>query len=1061
MPKLNTMIYFLRIKKSGICIWVLSMLMLTTLAASAQTRISGTIAEAGTRAPIAGASVNINGSASGAVSNQDGSFSVSAKRGDVLVFSFVGYQPQEIIVGDQSTYDVFLSKATAALDEVVVTGYTAERKKDITGSVAVVDMKSMRSIPTGSATAALQGQASGVNVISSGVPGGGSFVFVRGLSSFGNTSPLVLIDGVQGNLNNVNAEEIESIQVLKDAGSAAIYGVRGANGVIIVTTKKGKAGRTKVTYDAYYGTQRPLPGNPFNLLNVDDFTEVMKTAYPNAVLFKDGLADFMYGSPGGSGIAMAGNPLVDPSRYNLDPEVSSRNYLIQEINKSGTDWFHETFKPAPMTSHTLSASGGSDKSSYLLSLGYFDQQGTLIETYLKRYSVRINTLFTPSKNIRIGENAYVYYLDNPAFTNQGEYAVIAQVYRMMPVIPVYDIRGNYGGTFAGPDLGGHSNPVAIQKRTVNNRNHNWNVTGNVFAEADFLRHFTARTSIGGAIDNGYSQGFAFTPYEASQGNSNPNAYSEGASYGSTLMWTNTLSYSNAFGDHSVKALIGSEAIRSTARSVSGGRQGFYSTDYNYLILNNGTLNISNSSAGSKETLFSLFGRVDYAYADKYLLSGTLRRDGSSRFGSANRFGVFPSVSLGWRLSSESFMTGVEWINDLKLRASYGILGSQNNVSASNPYSLFGGGYTDAYYDMTGTGNSVIRGFYQTRIGNAYTGWEKNLVTNIGVDAAILNNRIIFSMEYFKKAVNGLLFSEPLPATVGGAAAPVVNIGDIQNKGVDVSLTYQDKIGSDLGFSIGANITTYQNKVVYTPDPGYFDGSGINSLGNMVRNQVGQPLSSFFGYEVIGLFRNAEDVAQSPAQTAAAPGRFKYKDTDKNGSITPEDRVFLGSPNPDFTYGLNLGLTYKGFDFGAVFYGSQGAELVNTVNAFTHFLGEIGNKSNVLLNAWTPENTSTNVPKIEGVRNFSTNGAMNSYLVEDGSYFRLRSLILGYTIKPGALKKLGISSWRIYAQGVNLFTITNYSGLDPEIGGSSSSFGIDYGNYPNNQKNFLFGINLSF
>ncbi|MBL7735722.1 MAG: hypothetical protein JNL51_09690 [Chitinophagaceae bacterium] len=407
------------------------------------------------------------------------------------------------------------------------------------------------------------------------------------------------------------------------------------------------------------------------------------------------------------------------------------------------------------------------------------------------------------------------------------------------------------------------------------------------------------------------------------------------------------------------------------------------------------------------------------------------------------------------------MAGVEWINDLKLRASYGILGSQNNVSASNPYSLFGGGYTDAYYDMTGTGNSVIRGFYQTRIGNAYTGWEKNLVTNIGVDAAILNNRIIFSMEYFKKAVNGLLFSEPLPATVGGAAAPVVNIGDIQNKGVDVSLTYQDKIGGDLGFSIGANITTYQNKVVYTPDPGYFDGSSINSLGNMIRNQVGQPLSSFFGYEVIGLFGNAEDVTQSPVQTAAAPGRFKYKDTDKDGSITPEDRVFLGDPNPDFTYGLNIGLTYKGFDLGAVFYGSQGAELVNTVNAFTHFLGEVGAKSNALLNAWTPQNTSTNVPKIEGVRNFSTNGAMNSYFVEDGSYLRLRSLVLGYTIKPGALKKLGISSWRIYAQGVNLFTVTNYSGLDPEIGGSSSSFGIDYGNYPNNQKNFLFGINLSF
>ncbi|GAB3327057.1 TonB-dependent receptor [Larkinella ripae] len=1024
--------------------------------------IQGTVLEKTGQVPLPGVNVLIKGTNRGTTTNADGRFTIGAKTSDILILSFIGYVSQEIPVGTQTNLTVELATDVQSLNEIVVTGYSAQRKKDITGSVAIVDMKAVKSFPAGSAVQALQGQASGVNVISSGVPGANSRIFVRGVTSFGDTQPLVIVDGIQADLNNISADDIESIQVLKDAGAAAIYGVRGSNGVIVVTTKKGKSGRPTITYDAYYGTQRPLPGNPFDLLNAEDFMKVVQIATPNNPIFANGMPDFLYAGPGVAGVAKAGDPAVDPAKYRFDPINTANNYLIQQVNKTGTNWFQELFKPAPMTSHSLTASGGTEKSTYLFALNYINQQGTLLETYLKRYSARINTSFNIGKNIRVGENANVYYRSSPGFGNQAEFGTLSAVYKMMPIIPVRDIMGNYGGTFAGPSLGSNQNPVAMQERTINNRDHSWNIVGNVYAEVDFLKNFTARTSFGGTVINAYSQNFSFTQYDNKQGNSSPNAYSESASFNSTLMWTNTLNYSNLFGKHNLQVLVGSEIVKNSGRGVGGGSQAFFSTNYNYLVLGNGTAGVTNFSNAFVNSLYSLFGRVDYAYADKYIIGATIRRDGSSRFGADMRYGIFPSVSLGWRVSGENFMKDVTWVNELKLRGSYGVLGSQNNVSPENAYSLYGGGYGTAYYDIAGTSGTVQQGFTQTRIGNSATGWEENVVSNFGFDATILNNRLDVSVEYYKKSINGLLFTQPLPATVGGAAAPVVNIGDIQNTGLDASVTFRGRIANDLQFSVGTNITTYKNTAVDIPNPGYFDVASLQGLGNMVRNQKGQPVSSFFGYDVIGLFNSAQEVAESPAQSGAAAGRFKYRDVNGDGAITPEDRTFLGSPNPDFTYGLNLGLNYKGFDFSTIFYGSQGNEIINTIRSYTHFYaGYVGNKSNVLLNAWTPENTNTTVPKIETGTSLSTSGALNSYFIEDGSYLRLRSLILGYTLKPVLLQKVGISKLRVYGQAANLFTITNYTGLDPELGGSSSNFGIDYGNYPNNQRNFLLGVNLSF
>ena len=1027
-----------------------------------QTQISGKVIASDDKQAVIGASVKIKGSVTGTVTGFDGTFSITATVRDILVVSYIGYQTLEITVGSQTSLAITLTPAIGSLDEVLVTGYATQRKKDITGSVAVVDMKALKSIPSGSAMQALQGQASGVNVISSGVPGAASKILIRGVTSFGNTQPLVLVDGVQADLNNVSADDVESIQVLKDAGAAAIYGVRGSNGVIVVTTKKGKSGAPTLSYDSYYGLQLPRSGDPMNQLNSQDFARLTKMVFPSTSLFANGLPDFLYVSPGGVGTGKAGDPAVDPSKYNLDPSNSANDYLIQEVNKIGTDWYHGMFKKAPMTNHNLTASGGTDKSNYLVSLGYLNQQGSIIKTYLKRYSGRINTAFKLKENIRIGENVHFLYRQNPGFGNQGEFSSMANLYKMMPIVPIYDIKGNYGGNRAGPELGTDQNPVAVQYQTLNNRDNNWGVVGNVYAEVDFLQHFTARTSIGGSTDNRYSQNFNFNRYYSKQGFTDPNSYNENASYSGTSILTNTLVYNNVFDKHHVNVLIGSEAIKNYGRGVGGSVQRLFSTDFDYLVLNNGTLNVTNYSNANVNTLFSLFARADYAFNDKYLLGLTIRRDGSSKFGSENRYGIFPSFSAGWRITNENFMKNITWLNDLKLRGSYGILGSDININPSNGFTLFGGGFGNAYYDIAGTSNTIKQGFFQTTNGNPHTSWERNIVSNVGFDAIILNNKIDFSMEYYKKSINGLLFPQPLPAFAGGAAPPTINIGDIQNTGFDISAGYRQSINNNFQFTINTNITTYKNTVVDIPGSGYFDTGSQQQLGNMVRNQEGNAVSSFFGYEVLGLFKDDAEVSASPTQTGAAPGRFRYKDVNGDGKIAADDRTFLGSPNPDFTYGLNLGINYRGFDFSTILYGSQGNENINALKVNTHFFGTyVGGKSNDLLRAWTPENTDSKIPKVESANNFSTSRVLNTFFIEDGSYLRLRSLILGYTLKPALLQKYGITKLRMYCQAANLFTITKYSGLDPELGGSSSGFGIDYGNYPNDQKNFLFGMNLSF
>ncbi len=1070
----------------------------------AQKTVTGKITDPN-NVPVLGATVSVKGTTIATQTDANGNFSLSVPNNrNSLTVTSVGFEPQTINVANQSNVSLSLVTSTSTLNEVVVTGYGTQRKKDITGSVSVVNVSNLKQIPGGTTEALLQGQASGVTVINSGQPGGGSNLRIRGITSIGNVNPLVIVDGTPGSLHDLNVNDIESIQILKDAGAASIYGVRGSNGVVVVTTKKGRQGRVRVTYDGYYGTQRPLT-NGFGIANTLQTAQAVQQSYINSGLVP---GNKQYGTGTTPVIpdyitptaVLNGNPLTDPSKYALYTNQ------ITLANKEGTDWFHEIFQPGPIQSHSVAASGGSDKSTYYMSLGYFNQQGTLIETYLKRYSARINTVFNIFDKVRVGENAYIFNVDNPRVTNQNEGNAISHSYRENVIIPVYDIMGNYAGT-GSQGLGNAQNPVANQRRTHDNKGYDWQVQGNVFLEADLLPHLTARTSIGGNFDNFYYYGFNSTAYENAENNKNPNGLFEGSGYNSSRTWTNTLSYNNTFlQKHNVKLLIGSEAIRNYGRSSQSNRNNYFITNPNSLTVDPSLYTINfgdpntqtNSGAPYENRLFSLFGRLDYNFADKYLLSGTIRRDGSSVFAPESRYGWFPSVSGAWRVSRENFFPKTNWLDELKIRGGWGKLGSLSNVPSTNAYSLFSQSAANSFYDIAGTQRAQF-GLYASQLGNVATTWEEDIITNVGLDATLLKNKMEFSIEWYKKAITGLLFRPALPATAGGATAPFVNSGNIENTGIDASLTYRGNITHNLGFNATATFTSYKNKVVALP-PGvkYFDrgSAGSGRLGPLSRFQVGQPMGEFFGYQVVGLFQDVADVAKSPAQTAAAPGRLKFADVNGDGKIDPDDRTFFGDPNPKFTAGLNLGFNYKNFDLSAFFYASVGNKVINYVRYWTDFpqvfagavsvdaatnSARIVDASGNSVPLFIPDplnpgkkivnpvarvaNPGAKVPVLEQSANFSNSGQFSSYYMEDGSFLKCKSLILGYTLPSNTLSRFKIERLRVYVQASNLFQITKYKGLDPELQGSNlndqTNFGIDFGNYPNNQRMYIVGVNLNF
>jgi len=1061
-------------------------LLFLSLSLFAQTSITGRVLASADKKPVVGATVQVKGGKSATLTGSDGTFTInSSQKVNALVITIVGFESVTVPVNGTNVGDIMLSISATSLNDVVVTGYTAQKKKDITGAVAVVDIKNMKEVPGTSTEALLQGQAAGVTVINSGNPGGGSNIHIRGITSIGNVDPLVIVDGVQSSMHDLVMSDIESIQVLKDAGAVAIYGIQGSNGVVIITTKRGH-GKATISYDGFYGSQQPLKDG-FKLSGSQTYADALWLQSYNAgqipgnTWFGQGGATYApptlpaYLTPlPYSNATGTPNPnytaLQDPTTYNIPNNQITKTALV------GTDWFHEIFKPAPWTQHTLSASAATDRSSYYFSFSYLDQQGTLIETYNKRYSLRANTVFNVKDHIRIGENAYMFFKQNPYFANQNEGNAISLSYRIPPLIPVYDVAGNYAGTHSFT-INNSGNPVADQQRGANNLGNDVNITGNVFADVDFAKHFDIKTSLGGTLDNNYYYYFQYTPYENAEGSTAGNVFTEGAAYSTALIWTNTLTYNQVFGDLSLKALIGTESKQLYARGMQGSSGDYFSTNPDFWTLSTGNPAIqavttaTYSTAGilpQQSTLYSQFGRVDLDFQDKYLLSGTIRRDQSSIFAPGHQTSTFPSVSAGWRISQEDFLKNTTWLKDLKLRGSWGKSGNLSNTPFTNAYNTSGSSAFNSYYDINGTSTGSQLGFYAATLGNAFTTWENDILSDIGIDATI--NHFTLTADWFSKKVSGLLFQQTIAYTGGGATSPYVNFGDIQSTGVDFSLAYHDQVNKDFNFDLTLTGTHYVSKVLSLPAGlAYYSkpNDGSSRIGNFTRMEPGQAVGAFYGYKVIGYFKDAADVAASPTQSGAAPGAFKFADINGDKTIDVNDRTYIGNPNPKFTYGFNIAATWKQLDFSAFFYGSYGNDVFNYVKYWIDFpqVFEGAVSADLVTNSWSPTNLNPKYPQITSVSSFSNTTQVNSWYVEDGSYLRLKALNIGYTIAPAILHKAGIDRLRVYVSGSNLFTITKYTGLDPELQGSNLSdqtnIGIDLGNYPANQKTYIIGVNLTF
>ena len=859
----------------------------------------------------------------------------------------------------------------------------------------------------------------------------------------------------------MNPNDVESISVLKDAGAASIYGSRASNGVIIVTTRKGTKG-TKVTYSMQYGTQDPGNG-PNNLLSSQEYANLQWLVYKN-----------------------------DKTPTEIHPIYGSSAAATPTLPSwaANTNWYKAMTRKAPIMNHDLTLSGGTDNAKFFAGVGVRQQKGIIIYTNQDKYTMRFNSEFSFLKDhVKIGENFTAEYTTGLGVGNLGEGSPISMAQREQPIIPVYwtgdDFvglshtfkAGDFGGSGIAARLGNATNPVANLIRPKDNSYWGGRAIGSGFIDIKILQGLSFKSLLGGTFYTGHGVGYNQATYENSE-NTLTNSLTQNAYFGSDWNWTNTITLDKTFGQHKILAVAGYEAVKyGMGRDMSGTRGNYFTDDPLYRTLSNGaSIQDASGSFYTPTTLLSQFLRADYSFMDRYMLSATVRRDGSSRFGTTNRYGVFPSFSAAWRISEEEFFKGVSFINDLKIRGSYGTLGNQLAVSPSNQFYAYGGSQSTSFYDINGTFTGSVQGFRPTRIGNPNAKWESSTTTDIGFESSILNNKIGLKFDWYNKKTTDLLFAPELPGAAGAAAAPYINIAAMSNKGYDIEVSFKDKFG-DLGFDGSVIVSGVKNNIDKIAEgvPFFDYGGGTTRIGANNRNQVGHPMSAFFGYKVAGLFQEAEfhtaivngvstlvlndGVAK---QDGAAPGFFKFVDTDGDGVITPTDRQFLGNPAPKFTYGVNLAFSYKNFDLSAFLYGQYGADIFNSNRYFTDFWPSFqGEKSKDLLyNSWTPTNTTAKTPIATNVSNFSNNTQVCSYYLESGSYARLKSLELGYTLPESLLSKISIKSIRVYVQALNLFTVTKYTGLDPELGGDDRAYGSDTGNYPL-VKTYVFGLNINF
>ncbi|MBK5721206.1 TonB-dependent receptor [Dysgonomonas sp. Marseille-P4677] len=1001
--------------------------------------------------PLPGVSVILKGTTNGTVTDIDGNFILNKiNENATIIFRYVGFVTQEIKISNQTTLDITLKEDAQNLEEVVVVGYTTQKKADLTGAVSSVKMSSLNDMSVSGINSALQGRMSGVTVLqSSGAPGSGTSIRIRGMGTFGNNEPLYVIDGMPAdNMNDVNPTDIERIDVLKDAASAAIYGSRAANGVVIIQTKKGgKSDKVNISFNMHHGFSTPQ--NKIDLLNAEQRNTIHLEAYDNAIKY-DGYTP------------KAGE---DPTKY----------YKSDYAKVTRTNWQDEIFSDAAYQgNYDIAFSGGSDKFKYNIMGAHLTQDGLLKNSGFKRTTLRINTELEVIKNLVIGENLMITNSKQDIVPEMGAGGAIAPALQFDPSVPVYENqeKGIYSGSGElGADL---KNPVATLDRSDRKRTRN-RIFGNAYLQYKFLNDFTFKTDLGYDWSSWGERWFVTRVPEAGRA-SNTNELTQRDWDNSKWMTTNTLKFDKTIDSHKIMVLGGTsyEAFNSEYTNARG--TGFISEEKSQRYLSAAT-SIAWLQGGREEwAMNSYFGRLDYSFADRYLLSASFRADGSSKFSKDNRWGYFPSVSGGWRVSEEAFFEPLKEkaIQNLKIRASWGKLGNQD-LGSNYPTKVLIANTTDndGYNTVFGSNEKVGFGRYESNLPNPDLRWEVTTQTDLGLDVSFLN-KFDFGFDYFIKKSSDVLIEIPIPSLVGVDGGKIVNAAEVRNRGFDMNLSYNTKI-NDLRINTYGNFSTVKNEVLSM-------GTGSSNMftsayrgTNITRTRVGEPIAHFYGYKNGGVFKSQEEIDAyvdnkgNKVQPNAKVGDLKFLDLNGDGKIDSNDQTNIGSGFPDFTYGFGADLEYKGFDFSFFFQGVAGYDIFNALKYEGMFVDARYNQFAAIMDRYHPvNNPNGNGPRVT-ISDKNNNRRMSDYYVDKGDYLRLKTLTLGYTFDRKLSQKLKLQKLRVYFTAQNLLTFTSYKGFDPELGETYANeidnygvteIGVDRGQFPQ-PKTFIMGINVNF
>lgn len=1017
-----------------------------TMANAQQVNVSGVIKDA-TGETVIGASVMVKGTKTGTVTDFDGRFHVECTPGATLVISYIGYQTQEVKAADGM--NVVLQEAANDLNEVVVTGYTTQRKADLTGAISVVSVDDIAKQNENNPIKALQGRVPGMNISADGSPSGTATVRIRGIGTLNNNDPLYIVDGIptKAGMHELNGNDIESIQVLKDAASASIYGSRAANGVIIITTKKGKEGKIKVDFDGSIAVS--TYAHKMKVLNAKEYGQVMWQAYVN-----DGM------DPNTNGLGYRYDWGYNAQGTPMLNGISMKKYLDDAgtTPAADTDWFDETTRTGVIQQYNVSVSNGSDKGSSFFSLGYYKNLGIIKTSDFNRFSARMNTEYKLLKNkmLTVGE----HFTLNRTSEVQAPGGFLQNVLQFNPSLPIYTEDGNYAGPVGGyPD---RYNPVAVLERNKDNRYTYWRMFGDAYLNLNPFKDFNIRTTFG--LDYSQKQQRFFT-YPVTEGNvaNNKNGVEAKQEHWTKWMWNAVATYNMELGKNRIDLMAGMELNRQDDIYFSGYKEGFAILNPDYMWPDAGTTNPQAYGGGSGYSLVSFFGKANYNYADKYMASFTIRRDGSSRFGKNNRYATFPSVSAGWRINQESFLKKASWIDDLKIRASWGQTGNQEIDNLAR-YTLYvsnygvnenGGQSYGTSYDIAGTngGSTLASGFKRNQIGNDNIKWETTTQTDLGFDFAFFRNTLYGNFDWYFKKTKDILVNMPGIAVMGEGSSQWINAGEMENRGFEFNIGYRNQTHFGLKYDVTANISSYRNKITALPTTvaanGTFGGNGVKSV-------IGHPMGAQVGYVADGIFKSQEEIDNHATQEGAGLGRIRWKDLTGDGKITEADQTWIYNPVPDFTYGFNIYLEYKNFDFTAFFQGVQGVDIISDLKKETDIWAGLNigflNKGKRLLDAWSATNPDSNVPALSLSDN-NNEKRVSSYWVENGSYLKLRTIQFGYNFPRTITSKLAMQRLRMYVSAQNLFTIksSSFTGVDPE--------NPNYG-YPI-PLNITFGLNVTF